>query len=119
MGIMGIPVKHVSVTVASDGTITCAPDPIGVSTKNALVAFCLDTDGWHFPDTNAIVMNAESSDFPYSAWTIKPKLAGIADLCKIPGPHKYTVTVVNDATGLASSLDPVIHNGTGTTGSSN
>ena len=80
-----------------------------------LVAFCLDTDGWHFPDTNAVVINTQSSDFPYSAWTIKPKLAGIADLCRIQGPHKYTVTVVNDATGVASSLDPVIHNGsTGT-----
>jgi len=115
MGNLGIPVKHVSVTVTSDGTITCSPDPIGVNNKNAPVAFCLDTDGYHFPDTNAIVINTTSSDFPYSSWTIKPKLAGIADLCKIPGQVKYTVSVVNDATGVTTSLDPVIHNGTTST----
>jgi len=112
MGNLGIPVRHVSVTVAPDGTITCAPDPIGVNNKNALVAFCLDTDGYHFPDANAIVINTEHSDFPYSSWTIKPRLAGIADLCKIAGSVKYTVNVVSDATGETLSLDPVIHNGT-------
>jgi len=116
MGTLGIRVKHVSVTVASDGTVACAPDPVGVDNRNALVAFCLDTDGYHFPDTNAIVVNTASSDFPYSSWTIKPQLAGIADLCKVPGPFKYTVTVVNDATGQATALDPVIHNGTTTGG---
>jgi hypothetical protein len=112
MGILGIPVKHVTVTVASDGTIACAPDPVNVASKNALVAFCLATDGYHFPDSDAVVINTAHGDFPYSAWTIKPQLAGIADLCKIPGEIKYTVTVVNDATGVATSLDPVIHNGT-------
>ena len=116
MGILGIPVKHVTVTVASDGSIACAPDPIEVNSKNALVAFNLATDGYHFPDTDAIVINTTSSDFPYSSWTIKPQLAGIADLCKIMGPVKYTVTVVSDATGQPSSYDPVIHNGTTSTG---
>ena len=114
MGILGIPVKHVTVTVAADGTITCAPDPVSVTSKNALIAFNLATDGYSFPDTDAIVINTPNSDFPYKSWTIKSQLAGIADLCNILGQAKYTVTVVDDATGQSYSLDPVIHNGNGT-----
>jgi len=108
---MNIPVKHVSVTVDAGGNITCTPDPVLVSTHNALVAFTLDTDGYKFPDTNAVVINVPHSDFPYSAWTIKPKLAGIADLCNNADSYEYTVTVVNIATGKSISLDPVIKNG--------
>ena len=115
MSHLGLHVSHVTVTVAPDGTVSCTPDPLGVDKHDALVAFRLDTDGYHFPDANAIVVNTQSSDFPYASWTIQPRLAGIADLCKIPGPIKYTVTIVDDATGQATSLDPVIHNGTTTT----
>ena len=112
---LGVPVKHVAVSVAADGTITCSPDPVQVTSNNALVAFNLATDGWHFPDANAIVINTANSDFPYSSWTIKPQLAGIADLCNHVGAVEYTVTVVNNATGQVLTLDPVIHNGTTST----
>ena len=106
-----LPVKQVGVSIDAEGTIHVKPDPVVVDTNNALVVFTLATDGWHFPATGAIVVTTPNSDFPYSAWTVKPQQAAILDLGNDVGEYEYTVTIVNNATGQVVSLDPVIKNG--------
>jgi hypothetical protein len=106
-----LPVKQVGVSVDATNTIHVKPDPVIVDTHNVLVVFTLATDGWHFPASGAIVVTTPGSDFPYSAWTVKPQQAAILDLGANLGDYEYTVTVVNDATGQVVTLDPVIKNG--------
>lgn len=108
---LAIPVKQVGISVDADGNIHVKPDPIVVTTHNALIVFTLSTDGYNFPPTNAIVVNTPNSDFPYASQTVKPQEASILDLANNVGEYEYTVTVVNTATGQVISLDPVIRNG--------
>jgi hypothetical protein len=105
-----INVRKVSVTVATDGTITCTPDPVNVSASNVMIAFSLDTPGYVFPDSGAIVGNIEGGQFPYASWTVKPQLAGLLDLNTANGLFEYTVNVVNSTTGQQFSLDPGVQN---------
>lgn len=106
-----LPVKPVGVSVDAEGVIHVKPDPVVVDTHNALVVFSLGTDGYHFPATGAVVVTTANSDFPYSAWTIKPQQAAILDLGNHAGDFEYTITVVDNATGQVITLDPVIRNG--------
>jgi hypothetical protein len=105
------PVKQVGVSVDADG-IHVKPDPVVVDTHNALVVFTLSTDGYVFPDDDAIVVNTPNSNFPYSSWTVKPQQAALMDVANSAGDFEYTVNVVNKATGQVLTLDPVIHNTT-------
>jgi len=107
-----LPVQQVGVSVDDLGTIHVKPDPVVVTTHNALIVFTLSTDGYVFPATDAVDVTTPNSDFPYSAWTIKPQQAALVDLGNNAGEYKYSVTVVNQATGQPTTLDPIIHNGT-------
>ncbi len=106
-----LPVKRASVTVDSAGMPSVTPDPVVVTTNNALVVFSLDTPGYNFPETGAIVVILPNDQFPYSSWTIKPTCAAIYDKNSDAHNYKYNVTVVNTATGVATTLDPTIKNG--------
>ena len=105
----------VSVTVAPNGsggvTITCTPDPAHVGAHNTLITFSLDTAGYNFPATNAIVLAAPSPDFPMPARTVNPTMATLLDLCNTVASFKYSVFIVDTATGVGYSVDPVIKNG--------
>jgi hypothetical protein len=107
---VNINVRRVSVTVATDGTIACTPDPVNVSSNNVMIAFSLDTPGYVFPDSGAIVGSTVGGQFPYASWTVKPQLAGLLDLNTANGAFEYTVNVVNQATGELLSLDPLVQN---------
>jgi hypothetical protein len=106
-----LPVKQVGVSVDAAGVIHVKPDPVSVDTHNALVVFTLSTDGYHFPADGAVVVTTPNSDFPYESWTVKPQQAALLDLGKNVGEFKYSVTVVDNATGQSITLDPIIKNG--------
>ena len=106
------PIKNVVVTVDSGTTVVCTPSTVNVTAADTLVVFTLNTSGYNFPASGAIVVTTSNSDFPYSSWTAKPTIAGVYDRCGVVGDYEYTCTVVETATGRVLSLDPIIHNGT-------
>ena len=110
--------NQVTVTVAKDGqgnvVITCTPDPVQVNAFNTLISFNLATAGYHFLASNTIVLDSPQPDFPYPAHTVNATLATLLDLCTTSNSFKYTVYVVDTATGTQYSLDPVIKNGAAT-----
>jgi len=105
-------VKHVVVTIDGSGNPVCTPDPVNVASNNVLVYATIDPSatGYTFPDSNAIVINTQNSDFPYQSWTVKPTLAAVLDLGHNAGNYDYTV-FVNSPTGQKLRVDPVIKNG--------
>jgi hypothetical protein len=105
-----INVRRVSVTVDAGGTVACTPDPISISGRNLCVAFSLDTPGYNFPDSGAIVVTSGGAEFPYASWTLRPNLAGLYDADTAAGDFQYTVNVVNSSTGGTLSVDPGIKN---------
>jgi hypothetical protein len=113
-------VAYVTVTIDTNDAggveITCTPNPIAVGNANTLIGFSIDTDGYSFPATGAITLDAPNADFPYPSWTVADQLATLLDLCTMTDTVHYTVTVVDDETGATYSVDPAIKNG-GATGS--
>lgn len=111
----GTSLNTVSVTVAPDGsggvTITCTPSPVHVGVHNTVITFSLDTPGYNFRAANAIVLAAPSPDFPYPARTVKPTMATLLDLCNTIDTFKYSVFIVDTATGIGYDVDPEIKNG--------
>ncbi len=111
-------VNTVSVTVASNGSggviISCTPNPIDVGVHNTLITFSLDTAGYKFRATNAIVLDTPNPDFPYPSWTVKPTMATLLDLCNTIDTFKYSVFIVDTTTGVGYSVDPEIKNGDAT-----
>lgn len=108
---LDLSVKHVSVTVDGSNNVICTPDQVVITTANALISFTCDTAGYTFPDTNAIVVTTPHSQFPYSAWTVKPTQAVLFDVNNDAQTYKYTATVVVTATSGTLSVDPTIKNG--------
>ena len=108
-------VAPVSVTVTTDGngvvSIHCKPDPVNVGTCNTLIGFSLDTPGYRFRTVKTIELDQPNDDFPYPSWTVTPTLATLLDLCNQVDVFKYTVYVIDIATGIEYSVDPEIKNG--------
>lgn len=109
---VGVAVVPVTVTVDASGNITCSPNPVVVTTVNALITFTLTTSGYTFPVINAVVVSPASSQFPYPAQTVKPTVVNLIDLCTVAADFSYNISVTNTATGVTTTLDPVIRNGT-------
>lgn len=109
----------VDVTIV-DGVvvITCSPNPapIDVGASNVLLVFTLATPGYRFKTTKAIELDVKVDDFPYASWTISDTLAALYDRNKVADELKYTVNIVDTATGDHYSVDPEIRNGGGGTG---
>jgi hypothetical protein len=105
-------VKHVVVTIDGSGNPVVTPDTVNVTSNYVLVYATIDPSapGYTFPDTDAIVVNTQNSDFPYPSWTVKPTLAAVVDLGHNAGSYNYTV-FVNGPTGQKLRVDPVIKNG--------
>jgi hypothetical protein len=109
----------VDVTIV-DGVvvITCTrnPAPVDVGASNVLIVFTLATPGYRFRTAKAIELDVKVDDFPYASWTISDTLAALYDRNKVADELKYTVNVVDIATGKHYSVDPEIKNGGGGTG---
>ena len=104
-------VKRVNVSVSA-GQVSCAPDPAKVSAANVLIVFDLQTAGYAFPATSAVVVMSPASQFPYPSWTISPGCAALLDIDGDTNTYNYTVNVVDLSSGNTISVDPIIKNGT-------
>ena len=117
------PVVPVSVTVSTmpDGTvdIQCSPNPVQVNGFATLLTFHLDTRGYRFRTLDAIELDEPDPDFPYPSWTVTPTLVTLVDLCNTQQLFKYTVHVVDTITDVEYSVDPIIKNGDGGSGTGN
>ena len=102
-------VVHVDVRVGADG-IVCSPDPVKVTSRNALVNFHLKSDGYRFRDKDAIVVYEPQRDFPYPSWTVKPTQATLLDLDNSTASYAYSVYLVDTKSGKEVSVDPTIEN---------
>jgi hypothetical protein len=103
-------VMHVLVSVLADGTMSCDPAELPVTGQDALIAFFLKGDNWIFPDTDAVVVNGPSVQFPIPSWTLNSKQAALLDRNNAAGSYPYTVTIEHGTTGYRQHLDPTIRN---------
>jgi hypothetical protein len=110
----------VDVTTVPDGTvvISCSPNPVPIDpgASNVLINFTLATAGYRFKMTKAITLDVPVDDFPFASWTTSDVTAALYDRNKVADSLKYTVNVVNVKTEQEYSVDPVIQNGGGGTG---
>ena len=104
--------QQVTVKVDAGGTITCVPDPVPVKGRNVLLHFVLQADGYVFPQSDAIVIDPPSPQFPQASRTLPPSdtTATLLDLNTMAGDFKYTVAVQDVGTGKRIELDPMIRN---------
>lgn len=103
--------KQVTVTVDTAGEVVCTPSTTTVNGgSNFLVTFKLQTPGYVFPGTDAVVVTNPGNQFPYGSWTTNPTTASIYDANTQAGDYPYTVTVINTSTGGQHSMDPLIKN---------
>lgn len=104
--------NHVHVTVDGDGNVCCDPDPVSADGRKIHLKFLLLTDGYVFPQDNAIVVEDGGTEFPDPSKTLGPDnvVATIYDHNSCAGTFKYTVTVQKIGGGLIE-YDPTIYNG--------
>ncbi|MBT9599243.1 MAG: hypothetical protein IV094_24945 [Vitreoscilla sp.] len=103
--------KHVTVTVEAGGAVVCTPQTVNVSSANVLIVFHLETAGYAFPASDAVVVSNPGSQFPYPSWTAYPGYAALFDFDNDTAEYSYTVNVIELSTGRTLSVDPVIKNG--------
>lgn len=100
----------VTVSVDDKGQIHCEPDVVEVKGKSPPIQFLLVTDGYAFPDKDAVVLKKPSPDFPEPADTVTATLVNLIDLNKTKGQFPYAVTLIVEADGRRIELDPTITN---------
>jgi hypothetical protein len=101
----------VSISVSSAGIISCTPDPIPVSGGNATITFNLQSTGYAFPASNAIVVPAPSNQFPNPSTTVSATQATLHDVNSDANPYKYVVHLIRTSDNTPLNLDPTIENG--------
>jgi hypothetical protein len=109
---------------AGDTKIVCTPESADVTkdTNHVLLVFTLNTTGFRFPATDAIVVDFQADDetpaanFPFPSWTISDTQATLYDNNKTARAFGYTVNVLNNSTGAPYKVDPLINNGGGGSG---
>lgn len=108
-----IPPNHAHVTVDDDGTVHCKPDPLPAAGRDIHLKFVLKTEGYVFPDDDAVVLNEPCNEFPVPSKTLPPgnTTVHLFDRNTGPGSYDYTVTVVKLLTGECLKHDPTIDNG--------
>jgi hypothetical protein len=102
-------VKHVKVTV-SDGVISCNPEDVIAKSANTLLVFTLETAGYVFPDSDAVVVTGGGAEFPYPLWKEAPKVVALYDRNSNQATYNYTIAVVDQFSGQRFSVDPAITN---------
>lgn len=103
----------VIVTVEADGTVVCTPEQVTVLECDTVLKFLIETDGYVFPENNAVVVTDPGTQFPFPSRTVskRPTKATLYDHNSAAGDFKYTVYVKDVATGKILELDPTINNG--------
>ena len=106
--------NHVDVTVDSSGNVACNPDPLPVNGNNATLKFDVQTTGYAFPDSDAVVVSNPGDQFPDPSHTQGPSntSATLHDKNTVAGDFKYTVTVKRLSDGQLIPFDPTIQNQT-------
>lgn len=103
-------VKHVNVSINEAGQVVCTPETANVNGANALIVFHLETAGYAFPASNAVVVSNPGTQFPYPSWTAYPGYAALFDADGDTNNYSYTVNVVELSTGQTLSADPTVKN---------
>lgn len=103
----------VTVTVDADGTVVCTPEKVTVLDCDTVLKFVIETDGYVFPQNDAVVVTNPGKQFPFPSRTLpkQPTKATLYDHNSAAGDFKYTVYVEDVATGKTLELDPSILNG--------
>ena len=106
-------VQRVNVSVQADGQILCDPELLVVTGPDVQIAFVLNSTGWIFPATGAVVVQGGSSlQFPQPSHTVADRLVTLLDRNTLAGTFNYTVYVQNANTGVVRHVDPTIRNDT-------
>lgn len=103
-------IKQVAVTVSETGAITCTPSQAVIKGSNVLLTFQLQTAGYAFPSTGAVVVANGGGQFPYPCWTVDANTAALFDVNSVVADYNYTVTVVQVDSGDRLHMDPMIRN---------
>ena len=75
-----------------------------------LIIYDLQSAGYAFPETGAIVVTSPGSQFPYAAWVPSSSCAALLDLNTSTGDFHYTASAVHLASGETLRIDPTIRN---------
>jgi len=103
----------VIVTVDAKKNVVCDPERVSVTDRcNAVLKFILETDGYVFPERDAVVVSDPGDQFPFPSRTLpgNPAKATLYDDNSVGGVFKYSVYVKNAATGEVLMVDPAISN---------
>ena len=103
-------VQRVNVSVQPDGQISCDPEELVVTGSDVRIAFVLNSTGWIFPATGAVVVQGSSLQFPQPSHTVTDRLVTLLDRNSISGTFNYQVYVQNANTGVVRHIDPTIRN---------
>ncbi len=105
--------NHVHVKVDSSDNVFCEPNPVPADGRDIKLKFVLKTDGYVFPQADAVVVSNPGTEFPEPSKTIGPDdtKATLLDRNTGPGTFTYTVIVKKVATGEFFRHDPMIDNG--------
>lgn len=102
---------RVTVTVNSEGTIVCSPDPITVKRGQSGLKFQLQAPGYVFRQKNAIVVSNPGRDFPLpSATSADGMTATLRDEHLDCCDYKYSVYLMEVSSGRIIDVDPIIRN---------
>ncbi len=101
----------VTVTVNSEGTIVCSPDPINVKRGQSVLKFQLQAPGYVFRQKKAIVVSNPGRDFPLpSATSADGMTATLRDEHLDCCDYKYSVYLMQVSSGRIIDVDPIIRN---------
>jgi hypothetical protein len=118
--------RIVVVQVGNDGKPVAIPDTVEVLNPDTLLVFYVDTRGYAFPTTGAIVMKNPppagaggqaltvqdvEANFPYAAWSTSASSVALFDAFESSGLFHYSITLINLQTGETVSSDPSVRNG--------
>lgn len=102
---------QVTVTVKSDETIVCSPDPIDVRAGQGVLEFVLQAPGYVFRQHDAIVVSNPGRDFPRPSVTSAcGTKATLRDRNLDNREYKYSVYLKQVSTGRIVCVDPTIRN---------
>ncbi|MGH6645080.1 MAG: hypothetical protein ACRED3_20535 [Bradyrhizobium sp.] len=104
---------EVIVTVDAKKNVICTPDHVAVTDRcNAVLKFVLQTDGYVFPEQDAVVVTNPGKQFPFPSRTLPkhPTRATLYDDNSVGGAFKYSVYVKDATTGKILMVDPTINN---------
>ncbi|MEP7101514.1 MAG: hypothetical protein ABI781_13455 [Burkholderiales bacterium] len=104
---------RITVTVDANQNVVCDPEHVAVTDRcNAVLKFVLQTDGYVFPEQDAVVVTNPGKQFPFPSRTLPkhPTRATLYDDNSVGGAFKYSVYVKDAATGKILMVDPVINN---------